>query len=352
MTSIPINFDEIKEISGFLPKFIDILSKNSGDGSLDILSLFENYTRAKEISQKMRDEGIVVPNVLIFSPSMQCNLDCIGCYAKGYPKDSELSLEEIDRIITEAKDLGIFLFLISGGEPLFKEGLLDVLTSHRDVVSWIFTNGTLFTESVADSLEKCRTIFPLFSIEGFKRETDTWRGKGVYDKVISAMESARRRNIQFGFSTTVTKRNISPVTQEEFIDGMIEAGCKVGIYLDYNHKDNNIPDTFSCDRAEKLFLKAAVDKYNEREDFALINQSHWEEMAGGCLGAGRGLLHINSQGDVEPCPMVRLPGGNIRDKSLKDILGSEIIVKMSQNKEFEGDGFHQCILKNQEGLIS
>jgi len=54
MTSIPINFDEVKEISNFLPKFIDILSKNLGDGSLDILSLFENYTRAKEISQKMR----------------------------------------------------------------------------------------------------------------------------------------------------------------------------------------------------------------------------------------------------------------------------------------------------------
>ena len=351
MTSIPINFDEVKEISNFLPKFIDILSKNLGDGSLDILSLFENYTRAKEISQKMRDEGIVVPKVLTISPSMRCNLDCIGCYAKGYLKDGELSLEEIDRVINEAKDLGIFLFLISGGEPFFREGLLDVLTCHRDVVSWIFTNGTLFTQAVADRLEKCRTIFPLFSIEGFKRETDTWRGKGTYEKIILAMESARKRNIQFGFSTTVTKRNISAVTQEEFIDGMIEAGCKVGIYLDYNHKDNNVPDTFSCDRAEKLFLKEVVDKYNEREDFALVNQSHWEEMAGGCLGAGRGLLHINSQGGVEPCPMVRLPGGNIRDKSLKDILGSELFAKMRENRGHLEDGLDWCILKNQEGLI-
>ena len=345
MTSIPINFDEVKEISNFLPKFIDILFKNSVDESLDVFRMFENYTRAKEKSLKMTKDGIVIPKVLIISPSMQCNLDCIGCYAKGYPKDDELSLEEINRVIKEAKDLGIFLFIISGGEPFFREGLLDVLANHRDVVCWIFTNGTLFTETVADCLEKCRTIFPLFSIEGFKRETDTWRGKGTYEKIILAMELARRRNIQFGFSTTVTKRNIFTVTQEEFIGGMIEAGCKVGIYLNYNHKDNNIPDTFSCDRIEKQLLKEVIEKHNEKENIVLFDQSAWEEVVGGCLSAVNGLLHINSQGDIDPCPMVRLPGGNIRNKSLKDILGSEIFVQMRQNKGLAEDGFHQCVLK-------
>jgi len=333
MAYIPINIEGIEEFKNFLPKFIGMLSENSNGNDSDIFKLFENYIKAKEANQKMIDEGIIVPKALIISPTMRCNLNCIGCYAKGYSKDGELSLEEFDKVINEAKDLGIFLFIISGGEPFLKEGLLDLLTCHRDVLFWIFTNGTLFTETLAGQLKKYKTIFPFFSIEGFRRETDMWRGKGVYDKVITAMELAKERNVSFGFSTTVTKGNISVITQEEFMDGMIEKGCKVGIYIDYNHVAKNIPDTFSCNRAEKSALKEVIEKYSENMEIALIYQSAWEEMAGGCCGAGSGILHINSQGFVEPCPMFRFAGDNIRDKSLEDILKSEIFIKIRQERK-------------------
>ncbi len=332
-----LNFDELEETKNFLPKFVDILLENADGDFSAVANLFENFSKSKDMEIKMMKEGIRIPKALIISVTIKCNLNCTGCYSRGRQADKELSLEEIDRLINEAKALGIFLFLISGGEPFLKDSILDVLCSHNDVLFWIFTNGTLFDKTLADSIKKCKNIFPFFSIEGFKKETDNWRGQGTYDKLMSAMHLSKERNMQFGFSTVLTNRNINTVTQDKFIESMIKEGCKAGIFLDYKHIDRNLPDSFSCSEEKKSYVKNAVDKYSKKDDILLVHQDSWEMIEGGCCGYGRGILHINSEGFIEPCPMARIPGDNIREKTLKDILKEKSFLKMWQSQSLTGD---------------
>ena len=98
----------------------------------------------------MENEDTKIPFVLLLSPSMRCNLRCTGCYAADYPKDSGLSYEEVDRIVGEARDLGIHYIIILGGEPFFVDYMYKIYEKYNDVYFTPFTNGTLFNDDVAD----------------------------------------------------------------------------------------------------------------------------------------------------------------------------------------------------------
>ncbi len=64
-----------------------------------------------------KEDGIKTPFVILISPSMRCNLRCTGCYAANYSREDDIPYEEVDRIIEEAREIGIYYFIVLGGEP-------------------------------------------------------------------------------------------------------------------------------------------------------------------------------------------------------------------------------------------
>ncbi len=74
-----------------------------------------------------------------------CNLNCAGCYACAQDriKEDELTIEDIDRVISEAVDLGVAIIMIAGGEPLVKKGILDIMQKYDDTLFVMFTNGLM-----------------------------------------------------------------------------------------------------------------------------------------------------------------------------------------------------------------
>ncbi|WP_243689068.1 radical SAM protein [Geotalea toluenoxydans] len=72
---------------------------------------------------------------------MKCNLSCYGCYAGDYQKSLELSLEEIDSVLTQMKEMGVYFAVISGGEPFFKDDIFEIFRKHSDMAFLVFTHG-------------------------------------------------------------------------------------------------------------------------------------------------------------------------------------------------------------------
>ncbi len=134
--------------------------------------------------RKESELGIHLPNFLVISPTMRCNLRCRGCYAGQYSKEDELPFEELDRIISESKELGMFFFTFSGGECFVRPDLLDLWGKHRDFFFHVYTNGTLIDDRMAERLVRLGNVAPMVSVEGSREETDARRGPGIYDKVI------------------------------------------------------------------------------------------------------------------------------------------------------------------------
>jgi MoaA/NifB/PqqE/SkfB family radical SAM enzyme len=132
---------------------------------------------------------------------MRCNLHCLGCYAGNYPQKDKLSYETIDQILKDAKTMGIYMVTVSGGEPFFREDLLDLFASHNDIYFQVFTNGTLIDTTLAKKISQLGNIAPVISCEGFEEETDHRRGRGTFKKICQAMDNLKEAGVIFGFST-------------------------------------------------------------------------------------------------------------------------------------------------------
>ena len=117
------------------------------------LRLRKTNTKAKKIRLKEKENGIIVPPFLILSITSSCNLRCIGCYAEAagttchntsnYRGDNSLDLNQWRKIIREASDLGIFGFVIAGGEPFLFPNLLELCREFKDRFFILLSNGTI-----------------------------------------------------------------------------------------------------------------------------------------------------------------------------------------------------------------
>ncbi len=178
-----------------------------------------------------RRTGLQPPYFLVISPTMRCNLACEGCYAARYDKEVEMPLDLVDRILREARAMGMYFMTISGGEPFLRPDLLDLMEKYDDMYFQVFTNGTLIDDTLADRLARMGHIFPAISVEGLEAQTDAHRGPGTFGRVMAAMDRLRERGVLFGFSATATRENSELLVSDEFIDFYRRKGCCLGWYL-------------------------------------------------------------------------------------------------------------------------
>jgi len=144
------------------------------------------------------------PGFLVIAPTLKCNLRCKGCYAKSFDGSSgTIPFSLLDRILTEKTDLwGSHYVAWVGGEPTVyrSEGkdILDFAERHLDNLFLMFTNGTLIDQEVAKRMADLGNVVPQVSVEGFEKETDERRGKGVFKKILRAFENMREAGVPSG----------------------------------------------------------------------------------------------------------------------------------------------------------
>jgi len=142
------------------------------------------------------ERGFKPPNAMLISPTMRCNLNCFGCYSGSYSTEEELPFEVIDRLVGECKEMGIYLVIITGGEPFLRKDLFDLFEKHQDTIFQVYTNGTLIDEKMVERFVALGNVVPAISIEGLREETDARRGKGHFDRVVQIMDWLKKsRNL-------------------------------------------------------------------------------------------------------------------------------------------------------------
>lgn len=293
--------------------------------------------RRKELAK----EGKTVPFTVLISPTMRCNLKCTGCYAYNYSKADDLPYEVLDRVVTEAEEMGVAFITMLGGEPLMLEDLFKLFESHPNMYFQFYSNGTLMTEEVAKKLAKLGNVAVMLSIEGFKKETDARRGEGIYERVLKAMDILRAEGVPFGFSTAVTSINESVIASDEFIDMIIEKGALIGWFFLYMPVGKD-PDLSLMPTPEQRVHLLEFDKHVRATKQIFIvdfwNDAPW---VGGCI-AGKFYIHITSTGDVEPCIFTHLAQDNIKDKSLQEVMESEYFKKLRSKQPYNDNLYLPC----------
>jgi len=114
--------------------------------------------------------------------------------------------------------LGISFIVLAGGEPLVRENILIITKDYPDVLFFIFTNGLLMSDEMANQFQKQKNLVPLISLESYDRDTDNRRGEGVFQLLQQTIQRLKQNEVSFGVSLTVTRSNFDILTDSGFID--------------------------------------------------------------------------------------------------------------------------------------
>jgi MoaA/NifB/PqqE/SkfB family radical SAM enzyme len=304
-------------------------------------AIFKGVTKSKEYKEKY---GFNPPWFLVLSPTMRCNLNCVGCSTRRYTKQDDLSIEIIDKILNEAKEMGIYFIVTQGGEMFVYDEMLEVYKRHSDVYFQVYTNGTLIDKKMANILAKLGNVAPMISLEGFEETTDRRRGKGVFKKVMQAMDNLREAGCFFGASVTQTRLNTDEITSDEFFQLLLKKGCFVIWFFQFLPigKDPELELMALPEQRHKLYRKIC----QIRERLPIFIGDFWNDgpFVGGCIAAGRRYVHINNKGDVEPCAFIHFAVDNIKEKSLSEALNSPFMKFLRQLQPFCDNLLTPCMI--------
>jgi len=301
------------------------------------------FMRDPEYTESLlKERGISSPTAILISPSMRCNLRCVGCYAAEYDDEDSLTEEDVESIVTQSEEIGSRVFVMLGGEPFVWRPLLNVIERHPQSVFMVFTNGTMINDRMADRIVELGNLCPTISIEGGRESTDARRGEGTYDRVMAAMDRLHERRAMFAFSATATSHNIDEITSDEFADLMVEKGAFYGWYFAYMPvgREPDLSLMPSPDQRDQL-RRGVIHIRNTRP---LLVADFWGDgtLTGGCLSGGRKYLHINNKGDVEPCIFAHFATDNIKEKSLLDCLCSDFFKDLRRMQPFGKNLLRPC----------
>ena len=242
-------------------------------------------------------------------------------------------------------------FLLAGGEPMLRRGVLEAAAEIPDVLFPVFTNGTLVDDEAVQMLHKSRNLVPIISLEGDEKRTDARRGDGVFALLTQAMTKLKDKGILFGVSITVTKENLNVVTDPDYIKSLQDSGCQVVIFVEYVAVSQT-PGESEPDSDDRVRLLSRQDALRSQFDTMIFVAFPGDEEAfGGCLAAGRGFIHINPTGGAEPCPFSPFSDTSLKTCSLKEALGSPLFEKLHLGGYLKGDHLGGCVLHGKEEAV-
>ncbi len=307
------------------------------------------WPKQEEYRQKY---GCNIPWAILLDPTSACNLHCTGCWAAEYGNRLNLTFEEIDDIIRQGKEMGVYMYIYTGGEPMVrKHDLIRLCEKHSDCIFLCFTNATLIDEAFAEDMLRVKNFIPAISLEGDEQATDSRRGKGTYQKVIHAMALLREKKLPYGISSCYTSVNYDSISSEAYYDSLIELGAYFIWYFHYMPVGNDASVDLLPTPQQRTEVYHRIRHLRATKPLFAMDFQNDAEYVGGCIAGGRRYLHINANGDVDPCVFIHYSDSNIREKSLLDCLRGPIFMAYHDGQPFNENMLRPCpMLENPDKL--
>lgn len=261
-----------------------------------------------------------VPYTLTLEITRRCNLSCQHCFSIEAGGREEMATDELRDAITQARALGTFTVLMTGGEATGHPDFLDLVAHARGLGMLVhfYTNATLVTPQMARRLAELGVAKTGVSLYGATAATHDWltREPGSFERTVRGAARLHEAGIHTYFKMLLNDRNY-----HEF-PAMRALAERMG--LDAKHCIN-IYERNNLDRAP-TDLRAAMDA--ETHYWSAFWDVHFEELSGadrqtrgqaiGC-GIGRSDVTITPYGDVLCCMTIPIPAGNLRERPLREI---------------------------------
>jgi radical SAM protein with 4Fe4S-binding SPASM domain len=318
------------------------------------------------------DSSIYPPPRLVFwETTAGCNLACIHCRRitvadQLLPQDltTQKAFDLIDQVAAFARPI----FVLSGGEPLFRPDIFDIARHASDagLIVALATNGTLIDTDVAQRIKESGVRRVSVSFDGADAAThDTFRGAGAFRRALEGMSHLQRVGVPYQINTTVARHNvhqmpetlalakdldaaalhlfllvpvgcgveiaddqqITPEEYERVLNWLYDAEMEGGIELKATcapHYFRVVRQRQAEERRQGIVRERPASHQRQKHAGGEGRQGHpgghpaMNAMTKGCL-AGTGVCFISHRGEVFPCGYLPLEAGNIRQQPFREI---------------------------------
>jgi MoaA/NifB/PqqE/SkfB family radical SAM enzyme len=307
--------------------------------------------RSVQLYKKRLKRGEHFPPFLFISVISGCQLRCQGCWVDVEAPSKHISLEEMNRLIGDAKRHGNSYFGILGGEPFLHPQLLDIFGAHPDCYFQVFTNGQLITDEVARELRRLGNVTPLVSIEGTATVSDERRGRlDVFNKTLAGLENCRRNRLITGVATSVCQSNIDDLVAESWLRRLIDLGVHYAWFHTYRVVGPKPMPGLALTPEQVLRVRRFVVEMRSKMPIAIVD-AYWDDKGEALCPMATGVSHhISPYGDIEPCPIIQFATETIRDQpSVYDIMNESAFLK--DFRETAAAATRGCIVLERPDLV-
>jgi len=341
------------------------------------------------------------PRLIFWESTAGCNLACIHCRRitvadQLLPQDltTAEAFSLIDQVVAFAKPI----FVLSGGEPLFRPDIFDIARHASDagLIVALATNGTLIDATTAIAIRESGIRRVSISLDGADAAThDIFRGPGAFDKALAGMNYLRAVGVPYQINTTVARHNSGQMpetlrmakdlgAQALHLFLLVPVGCGVEIAEDQQITSDEYEGVlnwlYDAEQEGGIELKATCAPHyfrivrqrqaEERRQGIIrsLPESHQrQEQAGGhpggngngghpggrhamnamtkgCL-AGTGVCFVSHRGEVFPCGYLPMEAGNIRRQPFREIWESSPLFAELRDPDLLGGKCGLCEFK-------
>ena len=310
---------------------------------------FKGMLSVQKFKRRLK-KGIHFPPFLFISMINSCQLRCQGCWVDVSSKRQMITIEDLNRVITDAKKHGNSYFGLLGGEPFMHPNLFDVLEAHPDCYFQIFTNGQLITDEVAARLRKCGNATPLVSIEGSEIVSNERRGgKDVLNKTMQGLENCVKHKLIVGVATSVCQTNINLVS-ETWVRRLIELGVHYVWFHTYRVVGPNPSEDLALTPEQILQVRKFAVEMRGKLPIGIVD-AYWDDKGEALCPMVTGISHhIGPSGAIEPCPIIQFATETIKDSpSIYDLMTKSAF--LNDFRETSAKATQGCIVLERPDLV-
>jgi len=309
------------------------------------------------------------PFMVSYSITRKCNLKCKHCYSDStdQPAPGELSTEEAFHLMDDLSKWGIGLLVIDGGEPLCRDDLLDVVkyASSKGIRTTIGSNGTLIDEALAQKMLDAGVRAIAISIDGVDDQThDSFRGiNGAFEQTLQGVQACKSVGLPFQFNIVIRKENLAQL--EDMLRLSIEYGANAAEFFDLvvagRAKRECREQVLSIDERKgamewlaqsqencpivirvpacPMYPLLLQEKHIQPRHFPAEMLRRVPYYSRGCAaGMPMGYVMVQPDGTVNPCMLLQIKLGNIRERSIISIWEeSPVLAELRKRELLKGE---------------
>jgi len=172
--------------------------------------------RSKDLPSHLLQFSADKKPVVVWNVTRRCNLRCVHCYSQSEDRNyhGELSFDQGKALIDDLAEFGSPVILFSGGEPLIRPDILDLIryAAGKGLRAVVSTNGTLITAKLAAQLKEIGLSYVGISLDGLEEVHDAFRGfRGTFARVMKAIKNCQDVGLKVGLRFTINRRNFQDI---------------------------------------------------------------------------------------------------------------------------------------------